>query len=316
MKLSRMGSSAVSATTVIFILAGCGGAGTGATGAVPLGATAAPIPDSAKRHTLIYVSSDDSDVYVFAYPSGKLVQTLTGFESLGDICSDSNGNVWITNGATDTYKSGTLIEYAHGGTTPIATLDDAHLPDACAVDPSTGNLAVVNGNGAASVAIYANAQGTPTYYAGGSLYGFFTASYDSTSDLFFTGYLDQNLLGTGWLQRGASALSSFTLKPHIFPHEGLQWDGQYLVVAAHTTDTNKYAIQGTMGKKAGSLSLPICCMGHFAIQGSLLVATDGGMGVVDLFHYPSAKPIKVISGVSEPNGVTISVAPSEPRIHK
>jgi hypothetical protein len=280
-----------------------------------MGATVAPIPENAKKHTLIYASSDHHDVYVFAYPSGKLVQTLTGFESLGDICSDSNGDVWITNGASDTYRSGYLVEYAHGGTTPIATLDDAYLPDACAVDPSTGNLAAVNGNGPASVAVYADAQGTPTYYSGGSLYGFYTASYDSTSDLFFTGYLDSLKLGTGWLQKGASTLSGFRLKPHMFPHDGLQWDGQYLVVAANTTFINKYAIHGSVGKKVGSLSLPISRMEHFAIQGSLLAATDVTNATVDLFHYPSGKLIKAIDGVGA-IGVTISVAPSTPRIHK
>ena len=298
-------------TLAALALAGCGGAGTGTTGAVPMGATAAPIPDNAKRHTLIYVSSFGNNVYVFAYPSGKLVQTLTGFESLGDICSDSNGNVWITNAAYGS-RSGYLVEYAHGGTTPIATLNDAHVPEGCAVDPSTGNLAAVNGDGAASVAVYAGAQGTPTYYSGGSLYGFYSASYDNKSDLFFTGYLGTFKTGTGWLQKGASTLSSFTLEPHLFPHNGLQWDGQYLVVAASTKDINKYTIRDAMGKKVGSLSLGICCMGHFAIQGALLVATDAGMGVVDLFHYPSGKPIKVIEGVREPSGVTISVAPSRP----
>jgi len=303
---------AVLMTAVVFAFAGCGGAPNGTPGALPLGGPALPIPDNAKNKTLIYVSSDDNNVYVFAYPSGKLVQTLTGFYSVGDICSDSSGNVWITN-ASESYKSGSLVEYAHGGTTPIATLDDAHEPLACAVDPSTGNLAAVNGNGAASVAVYANAQGTPTYYSGGSLYGFFTASYDSTSDLFLTGYLDSMKLGTGWLQKGAATLSSFRLKPNTFPHAGLQWDGQYLLVAANPEYINKYAIHGSMGKKVGSLSLGFPRMEHFAIDGSLLVATDGDNGTVALFHYPSGKSIKVIDGVSEPNGVTISVAQSEPR---
>jgi hypothetical protein len=297
-------------TAVVFIFTGCGGTGT----TVPQSAPAAAIPDKAKSNTLIYVGSDDDDVYVFAYPSGKLVQTLTGFYSVGDICSDSNGDVWITN-ASESYKSGSLVEYAHGGTTPIATLDDAHEPLACAVDPSTGNLAAANGNGAASVAVYADAQGPPTYYSGGSVYGFFSASYDSTSDLFVSGYVDSLKLGTGWLQKGASALSGFPLKPNTFPHAGLEWDGQYLDVAANPEFINRYAIHGSMGKKVGSLSLGFPRMEHFAIAGSLLVATVGS-GTVDLFHYPGGKPIKVISGVTEPTGVTISVAPSGARVHR
>lgn len=290
-----------------FVFAGCGSAGTGATSAVPLGATAAPIPDSVKNQTLIYVTIGKS-VSVFAYPSGKLVQTLPLVSEPDDICSDSNGNVWIPE-PSKYFTTGYLLEYAHGGTTPIATLDEAYPPEACAVDPSTGDLAVVNDQG--SIAVFPDAQGTPTYYSGGSAVPCCSVSYDNSSDLFFAGYTG-SALSVGWLRKGASTLNSFRLRPRQRPKSGLAWDGQYLVVAVNPVYMFKYAIYGTHGKKVGTLSLDIHKMADFAIRGSLLVATDDYTSAVDYFHYPSGKPIKVISGVHG-NGVTISVPPGSAR---
>ena len=65
---------------------------------------------------------------------------MTGFNDASGACSDANGNVWITNAFQDSYAGGTLVEYAHGGTAPIATLEDQgyFVPVACSVDPRTG----------------------------------------------------------------------------------------------------------------------------------------------------------------------------------
>ena len=74
----------------------------------------------AKSQGLLYVSSyRTDDVYVFSYPRGRLVGTLAGFNGPDGECVDSAGNVWITN----TLQS-QQVEYAHGGTTSIATLND------------------------------------------------------------------------------------------------------------------------------------------------------------------------------------------------
>jgi hypothetical protein len=46
---------------------------------------------------------------------------------------------------TDTSTS-QILEFAHGGTTPINTLSDYdYQPVSCAVDPKSGNLAVTSG---------------------------------------------------------------------------------------------------------------------------------------------------------------------------
>ena len=95
----------------------------------------------ARNGSLLYVSSVlTGDVYVYSYSTQKLVGTLTGFTQPYGLCADKAGNVWVVNdGASQ------LVEYAHGGSTPIATLSDTgEYPEGCSVDAVTGNLAVTN----------------------------------------------------------------------------------------------------------------------------------------------------------------------------
>ena len=94
----------------------------------------------AKRVPLLYVSVWDTGVvYVYSYPKAKLLGKLVGIlDTPSGMCSDSKGNVWITN-----FHGEGITEYAHGGTKPIATLSDPGTdPNGCSVDPLTGNLAV------------------------------------------------------------------------------------------------------------------------------------------------------------------------------
>jgi len=261
--------------------------------------------NSALSGTLVY-ASNESDVYVLSYPKGSLVQTLRGFDDAQNICSDADGNVWIPESYDQSGYEGTILEYAHGGGSSIATLNESHYPESCAVD-STGNLAVANQDG--TVTIFHGAKGVPKYYPYGELSDLYSASFDSKGDLFLTGHIATYQVGTEWLQKGHSTLESFTLHPHMYPHGGLAWDGKYLAVAAHPTSINRYSIIGEEGMKVGSLSLGTCCMGHFAIHGSAMVITDAGYDRVQYFAYPSGgAPTKTIS-VNGPSGIAISVAP-------
>ena len=129
---------------------------------------------------LLYVSDNGTgNVYVFLYPSGVLSGTLTGLGGPVGECVDRAGDVWI-----GTQTPPEMIEYSHGGTTPIATLNDnTGVPVGCAVDPTTGNLAVGNSD---NVAIYTNARGNPTY-TDSDLGSFTNCTYDKTGDLFVDG---------------------------------------------------------------------------------------------------------------------------------
>lgn len=216
-KISKFGHYAFGAWVAIAILAGCGGSQTqfnpsGATRSVaqpgvnpqsllsPMlqrdGAMAAH-PDhsrswmapEAKRDNLLYISdvgTDDVDVY--AYPKGVFLGTLTGFSGPEGECVDKTGDVFIAN-----YAASSILEYAHGGTSPIATLNDpGYLPGGCSIDPTTGNLAVTNylttGAGQGNVAIYKDAKGTPkAYHADPLILEMFFCGYDKAGNLFVDG---------------------------------------------------------------------------------------------------------------------------------
>jgi hypothetical protein len=178
----------------------------------------------AKSEDLIYAyNTDAGNVYVVSYPNGKLVGTLAGLDSPQGACVDNSGNVWIAN-----YSINALIEYAHAGTEPIATLQEGvnAEPQSCSVDPSSGDLAVTNRYPTA-VAVFRNATGSPTMYKldGFSYWG--TCTYDGNGDLFANNWADSKAIAE--LPRGASALQAIPLKKPFLSY-GMQSDGEYLAM--------------------------------------------------------------------------------------
>lgn len=121
-------------------------------------------PD-AKRHDLLYISDYGTyEVSVFSYPEGKLKGMLSGFIGPYGECADPSGHVYI---AIENPPS--VLEYAHGGTKPIATIaDPGQYPYSCSYDPTSGDLAVTNeysqSSTPGSVSIYRRARGEPHNY--------------------------------------------------------------------------------------------------------------------------------------------------------
>ena len=150
MKLSNV-CRALGLYAGVALLDGCGIGATPSAAWQPLAPNAAqPVrPDrspswmapGAKKDDLLYVSDvATADVYVYSYPQGALVGTLTGFTRPAGLCVDTAGDVYVT----DLFAF-QIVEYSHGGTAPIATLKDQRKePGDCAFDPTTGNLAVSN----------------------------------------------------------------------------------------------------------------------------------------------------------------------------
>ena len=103
---------------------------------------------SGSSGALIYATGGCGGICVVSYPAGKLVDSISVSGELGGDCADSAGNVFVTNNTE-------VLEYSHGGTSPIATLslrgDDAA---GCSIDPGTGNLAVVFSESGANVAVF------------------------------------------------------------------------------------------------------------------------------------------------------------------
>ena len=276
----------------------------------------------AKGEDLIYVSSLDyyppsstSSVYVFSYPGASLVGTLTGFQYVGGLCTDSSGNMWITDG-TGEVSNGVIYEYAHGATTPKATLEDADRPMDCSWEPSSGNLAVSGeGSGGGNIAVYPNGSGEPTYYSTVGFVGpwIYYITYDGSGNLYFANPKRK----PAWLPEGGSNVMHFYISPRA-NHGGLQWDGKYFTVLMDTTIQQYLPKGGHSGKPVGSVklqSLPSNCYCYDSIEGSLVAVSTGGS--VYVYKYPQGgNPTLTIPGVKNPQGVAISVPPPGKRIHK
>jgi hypothetical protein len=98
------------------------------------------LSEAATASSLLYVASSLAlKVNVYDYKNG-VVGELYGQINVPDpngMCTDRAGDVWITS-----YSDG-VTEFAHGSSTPIRKKRDIKgEPLACAVDPSTGDLAV------------------------------------------------------------------------------------------------------------------------------------------------------------------------------
>jgi hypothetical protein len=273
-------------------------------------------PEAKAQPSLLYVSSIlSNDVYVYSYPDGKLEGKLTGFDDPYGLCSDAAGDVWIVDdGANE------IVEYAHGGTEPIATLSDpGEFPEGCSVDPVTGNLAVTNfyaTSGAGSVAIYAHAAGSPKLYSDAHFQEYRFCGYDDKGDLFVDGVTASSQSAFAELARGKKALATITLKQSIEWPGGVSFDGTNIDIG--DTDASKvYLTSGKSGNIVGTVSLgdanyvnqfwivPGTTAKGNLTQARLIAASQDG-NVVGVYAYPAGNFPKKKITVQEPFGVTVS----------
>jgi hypothetical protein len=268
-----------------------------------------------KHLDLLYVANGDDAVLVYSYPKGKLLQTLSGFEGLDHLCVDAAGDVYVP-----TFDLQEIFEYAHGGEYPIATLSDsAGYPYDCSVDPTTGNLAVVNryaDGGPGSIAVYAHASGSPTIYQDSSFQLYYFDAYDNRGDLFIEGFDELGYSEFAELHAGGKTLKNITLDTIPELENGLQWVSGHLAVGSATDsgessgDTYIYLmnIHRGIGKTIATTELnePGPTAGFF-IQGSrVIVATGGEIGTTQYFHYPAGGAPTRTFGNGAPLGAVVS----------
>ena len=304
------------------LLAGCGGSQPpiGAPGATPQ-SRAVPadaerrgswmLPD-AKSGDLLYVI-DGSLVRVFTYPGGQLVGTIQHLNSPVGACADPNGDVFIV-------ESLNINEYAHGGTQPIATLSNpSGYGFGCAVDPTTGNLAVVNDGSryvSTEVLIYPNASGVPVGYAVPHIGSAFNCVYDGRGNLFVQGASDfsqdpPNALDE--LFKGGSTFFNVRLKTSVGDFTGptgLQWDGKHIVIGDQSPDAYQYKIRGRIGRREGEMAFnDASYVYQFWLQGHRIIVPSPATKHVFIYDYPAGgDPIETIP-VTFPEAATVSLAP-------
>jgi len=271
---------------------------------------------------LLYVSDFDA-VRVFSYPRGKYEGSLEGFQIAIGECVDANGNVYVAD-----YRYGRLFEYSHGGTKRIRTLSPGDA-SGCAVDPSSGNLAVTNlashnRHNTGSVAIYRDAHGKPKYYRDPDFLHYYFCGYDNQGDLFVDGIKQvsgHDVFVFAELPKGGSELVTITVNHYIDFPGGVQWDGADVAIDDQTPPSIVYefAINGSQGTLVGATPLGGArAVVQPWIDGSKIIvpnAISGKPGQVLILKYPTGGTAlkKITRHLQYPQGATISKATESER---
>jgi hypothetical protein len=267
----------------------------------------------AKSDNLLYVSSL-GEVYAYSYPKGKLVGAV--FQG-GSICPDNNGHVWVT-------TANTIVEYAHGGTTPIAILKVRKSEGgvgACAVDPTSGDLAV--DGSAAKVFVFANAAGKPKMYRL-KLDSATFCGYDNKGNLFVSGYghNGSKTFGVVKLQKGTGKFRTISFEAsgsfYGYEPEPVQWDGRYVAIG-NPIAVARYDVRGFTAVAKDTTSFDeLHQLGNFWIQGGKIVVVnlggEGSIPPVQIDSYPAGGgPVQTVDVPNDSFGVTVSLAPHRSR---
>ncbi len=315
MGISGLGRQALGVGLAVGFFAGCGGA----PNTMPnqtLQAQSRAHRASGSSGELLYVTTRRV-VYMLSYPEGKVVGSFHEGPHHGHfICSDpSDGSVFIT----DAFL---IRKFAHGGTQPIAVL---HMPgrygaNGCAVDATTGNIAIAatNENGTGALVVFKKADKTWAQYplSGGVC---ISVTYDNDGDIFTTCKNSHARSAIRELASGQTRVTNLTLRPKaaFYPYT-LHWDGSNLTAGSGTSGIiYSLDIHGRIAKVVGSTELN-GASGYYAywIQNDSVLAWDsqtlrtGGVGV---WNYPAGgSPTKIFNGVGTKSlwDLAVSVAPS------
>jgi hypothetical protein len=289
--------------------------------------------EAKKVKPLLYSSNtlnDEVDVYAANGKSDKLLGQLTGFDEPYGLCADKSGNVYVTN-----LLAQDVLEYAHGGTTPIKTLDDSYgEPNGCAVNPKNGDLAVTNleggPSGYGSLVVYANASGGGTLYSTGEAPFVWPPVYDKNANLFFE-TLNTNTRATYLLElpNGSSTITTISLPASItiYSPSGTTWDGKYVGVTDEEyedTDSEgiyRVSVTGSTATLAGQAEYIDTCYKNYTLVVQPIIYKGNFIGGnfwcyynniyhLDYWNYKNGgSPVRYIDGSATSNtsyGQTIS----------
>jgi hypothetical protein len=260
---------------------------------------------------LLYISDGGAWVYVFTFPSLSYVERLSVLDEPSGLCTDADGNVLIPQNG-EYFGSGWILEYAHGGNRQTAMLaDPGASPLDCAVDPTTGNLAVTSYAGQrpgdpGSVAFWPK-MSAPKVYGQPQLFFLDFCTYDPQGDLFIDGQDVHFNPGIVELPRGATSFSNLTLVglPKTFGYPAaLAWYGGVLLMGDLDHDMiYRLKVKGSTASVSGVTKL---LDGHgveqFTIsnyggrRNAILIGPNSANGTVGIWRYPAGgKPLQTIT---------------------
>jgi|SRR5580700_407735 hypothetical protein len=265
---------------------------------------------AAKSKALLYVSDEYAQtVNVYGYPSLKPVGVLSGFLTPEGLCvNEKTGDVWVT----DTLRY-SVYEFAHGGTTPIRTIDQpyGYVQD-CSVNPVNGDLAIANityaGDDPGDVAIYKNGSGKPATYSDKRVFEVNHLAYDNRGNLFVDGFHTGSGFRLAELPAGGTKLEQLHWRgPHVKYPGGVQYDGTSVTIG---DSYGRVIYQTTNGVATGKTKLQgACWVGQYYIDGATLIVPSActSNGTVLLYKYPrGGSAVKTIAGFQFPSGAVVS----------
>jgi hypothetical protein len=185
-----------------------------------------------------------------------------------------------------------MLEYAHGGTSPIKTLDDSYgEPNGCAVNPKTGDLAVTNFEGGASgygsLVVYANASGGGTFYSVGATALVWPPVYDKDANLFFETQ-NETTRQTYLLEltSESSTLATISLPGSvaIYSPSGTTWDGKFVGVTdeeykgGETEGLYRVSVAGSTATLVGQADYTDSCYSTYTLVVQPIVYKDKFIG--------------------------------------
>jgi hypothetical protein len=277
----------VAASIVLLaVLAGCRG---GLTGAVPANPGTAVDARANNAKDLLYLSDvSTNDVDVYSFPQGRPVATLTGFGKPRSECSDSAGNVWIAD-----ISGYDVLEYAHGGTTPVESVSTPGAPQGCSADPVTGALAVTSNAKSVVLSVFHHTGGRwrdPYEFDDSAMHDVAFCGYDAKGNLFVDGLDKSKRFRLDELVRGTKSLTNVTVSQTIESPGQVQWDGKHITIGDAGISPAKiyrFTIRGTTATKAGATTLDgTHSVRQSWIAGSTVVGPDFGKNV-GFWNYPA-----------------------------
>jgi hypothetical protein len=294
-------------------------------------------PRAKRVRRLLYVSDwKTNHVFVFDYRRGTLLGELAGFKNPYGQCVDKHGNVWIAD-----YQASRVVEFSHGGSSPMQTLRTDGASIGCSIAPN-GDLAVANftadstPSGSGDVKIFKHASGKPTSYSNAVCYYLFPPGFDDRGNLYVADTGASLISPICGIPSGTSSLVPIVVSGASFWHPGgIMWDGKRLAITIPAFDGyNVTAIYRARATSSGSLAvvgsteLTDSCYYDFAIvlapfivgarntpvnhtRGSALVGGNQWCtGRFDYWQYPTGgNPLSSLNGSPlEPMGQSVSIA--------
>lgn len=289
----------------IALVAGCAPS-TSLPGAVQ--ATSHRMTAPAPHHLLLYVSdAGNDDVNYYTWPNLKFIATLTGFGAVRGLCGGATGSVYVAD-----FKNDEIVRYAHGGKTPSKILyDQGYHPNACAIDPVSGKLAVALTSQTSEkpgvLGIFTHAAGRPVYYGAANITTPAYCGFDSKGNLFIDGTDSKGNFALGEMPFGYHSVFTVTLNQAIAVPGGVQWDGKYMVVGDEGSGSQgstlyRFTITGGTGTLESTVNLSASAkVAQFWAGTIKLVGPNSGSTKVGIWPYPAGgQPLKTIAGFKQP----------------